>query len=301
MVADEVRKLAEKTAISTQTIGSTVQEIDAKSRTAAQTMNNLVETVTKGVDQIESAGQQLDDLTRQASQVSQAVHQMADAAHASHDDVQRISEALLAIRNETDRAEKTVLEQAQQALALSDDAEEFQGAVIGLGVESFAHTVYCEARDAAAKISAALEEALVNHLFNENDLFDLNHRQTHSNPDRFEARAQVLYDQVIPAIQEPILERHSRLMYATPTDLSQFVMCHNKRFSSPLTGNSEMDAKNRNRQRPLDRVAQRSARNTQPVLMQTYIRNTGEVLADLSVPIMVRGRHWGTFRIGWAA
>lgn len=301
VVADEVRKLAEKTAVSTQTIGATVQEIDGKSRAAVQTMNGLVETVTKGVEQIEIAGQQLGDLTRQAGAVSGTVRSMAASAAASHQDVQQISAALQTIRDETNAAEQTVLKQAEQTLALSDNAEEFQGAVIALGVESFVHTIFCEARDAAQKLSAALEAALDTRRISEADLFDINHRQTHSNPDRFESKASALYDQIIPAIQEPILERHQRLMYATPTDLSQFVMCHNKRFSAPLTGNAETDAKNRNCQRPLDRVAQRSARNSQPVLMQTYIRNTGDILADLSVPVFVRGRHWGTFRVGWAA
>lgn len=33
--------------------------------------------------------------------------------------------------------------------------------------------------------------------------------------------------------------------------------------------------------------------------MQTYKRDTGEVMHDLSVPIRVNGRHWGGFRIGY--
>jgi methyl-accepting chemotaxis protein len=32
--------------------------------------------------------------------------------------------------------------------------------------------------------------------------------------------------------------------------------------------------------------------------MQTYLRDTGEVLVDLSVPVHVAGRHWGALRIG---
>jgi len=33
--------------------------------------------------------------------------------------------------------------------------------------------------------------------------------------------------------------------------------------------------------------------------LQTYKRDTGEVMHDLSVPIYVRGRHWGGFRVGY--
>ena len=45
----------------------------------------------------------------------------------------------------------------------------------------------------------------------------------------------------------------------------------------------------------------RAARNTQPMLLQTYVRDTGEILCDLAMPIMVRGRHWGNVRVGLPA
>jgi methyl-accepting chemotaxis protein len=34
------------------------------------------------------------------------------------------------------------------------------------------------------------------------------------------------------------------------------------------------------------------------MLLQTYLRDTGEVLCDIAMPIMVNGRHWGNVRIG---
>ena len=36
------------------------------------------------------------------------------------------------------------------------------------------------------------------------------------------------------------------------------------------------------------------------MLLQTYVRDTGEVLCDLSFPIVVGNRRWGVFRIGFA-
>jgi len=40
-------------------------------------------------------------------------------------------------------------------------------------------------------------------------------------------------------------------------------------------------------------------RHTQPRKLQTYRRDTGELMFDMSVPIYVNGRHWGGFRIGY--
>jgi methyl-accepting chemotaxis protein len=48
---------------------------------------------------------------------------------------------------------------------------------------------------------------------------------------------------------------------------------------------------------------QKVAANTKPFLLQTYRRNMGGgkfvLMKDLSAPIMVNGRHWGAFRVGY--
>lgn len=46
-----------------------------------------------------------------------------------------------------------------------------------------------------------------------------------------------------------------------------------------------------------DPIGLRSARNTKPFLVQTYSRDTGEVLSEISLPVMVDGRHWGALRM----
>ncbi|MCM8922118.1 MAG: methyl-accepting chemotaxis protein, partial [Candidatus Thiodiazotropha sp.] len=48
-----------------------------------------------------------------------------------------------------------------------------------------------------------------------------------------------------------------------------------------------------------DRTGSRCGNHQFPFLLQTYKRDTGEVMHDLSVPILVQGQHWGGFRIGY--
>jgi methyl-accepting chemotaxis protein len=43
----------------------------------------------------------------------------------------------------------------------------------------------------------------------------------------------------------------------------------------------------------------RRSRNTEPFLFQTYMRDTGEILNDLSLPILIEGRHWGAMVNGF--
>jgi len=42
----------------------------------------------------------------------------------------------------------------------------------------------------------------------------------------------------------------------------------------------------------------RRSTSTTPMLLQTYMRDTGEVINDLSMPIVVDNKHWGAFILG---
>ncbi|MCH2222509.1 MAG: methyl-accepting chemotaxis protein, partial [Dechloromonas sp.] len=55
---------------------------------------------------------------------------------------------------------------------------------------------------------------------------------------------------------------------------------------------------NRTRRIWEDPTGQRAAKNQKPLLLQTYVRDTGEILSEIDLPIMVNGRHWGGLRIG---
>ncbi|MCU7931485.1 MAG: hypothetical protein KZQ90_11845 [Candidatus Thiodiazotropha sp. (ex Codakia rugifera)] len=83
-------------------------------------------------------------------------------------------------------------------------------------------------------------------------------------------------------------------------DNNGYFPTHNKRFSKQLTGNYETDlAGNRTKRIFDDRTGSRCGNHQFPFLLQTYKRDTGEVMHDLSVPILVQGQHWGGFRIGY--
>jgi methyl-accepting chemotaxis protein len=81
-----------------------------------------------------------------------------------------------------------------------------------------------------------------------------------------------------------------------------YLPTHNLRYSQQLTGNLAVDLVNNRTKRIFnDRTGIAAARNRAPFLVQRYQRDTGEVMADLSVPVMVRGAYWGAVRIGYRA
>ncbi|MHB1664459.1 MAG: hypothetical protein ACYCT7_04255 [bacterium] len=47
-----------------------------------------------------------------------------------------------------------------------------------------------------------------------------------------------------------------------------------------------------------DGVGLALARNTDNVIIQTYPRDTGEIISDIAVPVFIDSKHWGAVRIG---
>jgi len=102
-------------------------------------------------------------------------------------------------------------------------------------------------------------------------------------------------------LQENLLNQNKCLIYALCIDRNGYVPTHNRKFSQPLTGDEKTDFVNNRGKRIFDDpVGKRCGSHQQPFLLQTYRRDTGEVLHDISAPIFVKGRRWGGFRIGYA-
>ena len=97
-------------------------------------------------------------------------------------------------------------------------------------------------------------------------------------------------------------EQQPGVTYAIAVDQRGYVPTHNACFSKPLTGSYDKDlVGNRTKRIFDDATGRRGGAHTDKVLVQTYWRNTGEVMHDLSVPIYVKSRHRGGFRMGYKA
>jgi hypothetical protein len=110
------------------------------------------------------------------------------------------------------------------------------------------------------------------------------------------------YDELVAGIIVPILDKYlamdERLEFVVVVDRNGYMPTHNTRYSKPLTGDRDIDSQwNRGKRLFNDRTGLAAAHNTEPYLLQHYSRDTGETMNDISVPIMVQGRHWGAVRI----
>ena len=168
-------------------------------------------------------------------------------------------------------------------------------------LDDYHQGIFDLARESAAAIGARFEADLQAGRLTVDDLFDRNYKaQPGTNPVRYSTRFDRYADEVLPAIQEPLLERDDALIYAIATTPDGYVPTHNRAFSQPPVGDPEVDkVKSRSKRLFNDRTGGRCGSHQRKVLLQTYSRDTGELMHDLSVPIMVGDRHWGGLRLGY--
>ena len=158
--------------------------------------------------------------------------------------------------------------------------------------------------ETAETVSGLFEQALQRGEIGMAELFDESYREVPgTNPAQYMTRFVALTDRLLPPIQEKLLESNGRIVFCAAIDRNGFLPTHNRKYAQPQGSDPVWNNANcRNRRIFDDRTGLAAARNRKPFLLQSYRRDMGGgeflVMEDLSAPIMVRGRHWGGFRIG---
>jgi methyl-accepting chemotaxis protein len=121
-----------------------------------------------------------------------------------------------------------------------------------------------------------------------------------TDPQKYHTQYDRFTDETIRIILDTYLEKDDRIKFVVAVDRNGYLPTHNSKYSKPLTGDGDYDTQNNRTKRMFnDRTGLAAARNEKPFLMQSYSRDTGEVMVDLSVPIYIQDKHWGAIRIGY--
>jgi methyl-accepting chemotaxis protein len=151
-------------------------------------------------------------------------------------------------------------------------------------------------------------------------------------PPKFATAYDALADEALQEVFDGILAQDEKLIFALILDLNSYAPIHNKRYMKDWTGDAEKDmAGNRVKRFFTDnRVLVRGARTglgkaaenlheratpeefldaggsleetaelREGFLVQTYVRDTGELVTALSIPLHLCGRRYGASLLGW--
>lgn len=301
VVAGEVRSLAGRTTQATGEVRRMVDSIQQSTRDVVAQIHTLASELVTGVHEVEQAGQQLDSIAGLSASVESQISELASGTENNRQQLGRLFEAIGQVRTDLASSDQQTHRLGQEAGRLEHLTESISEQLAEIALDDYHQRVYDLAREGAKAVENAFEGAIRSGKLSSDDLFDRQYRPiAGTEPLKYHTRFDKIADQVLPPIQEPLLSRHEGLVFAIACTPDGYVPTHNQEFCQPLTGDAAYDmAHNRTKRLFNDRTGQRCGSHQNPLLMQTYARDTGELMHDLSVPIYVNGRHWGGFRLGY--
>ena len=297
VVADEVRKLAERVNTATVEIVGNINGMLAlvlETRSENEVINAGVmqtrEVVDRSAKQFEHMVGEFEATGAQLSQIATAMGSLSDTNASVHEKVSAINELSRLVAQQMDDSEQRTGQLTQATEGVQELVSRFK---TGRGAFDLAVE---QARRFRDRVQEQLEQMAEGGM----DVFDRHYQPIpNTQPPKFRTswggefarRCQTLLDESLASTQGAV--------FAVAVNADSYLSVHNSKFSRPLTGNYEQDLLGNRSCRKFERPSElRAARNTEPLLLQTYLRDTGEILCDIAMPLVLDGRHWGNVRIG---
>ncbi|HEY6898430.1 MAG TPA: methyl-accepting chemotaxis protein [Rhodocyclaceae bacterium] len=300
VVADEVRKLAERVNTATAEItGNIGSMLDLVSNTRAENdeinadMQQTREVVTRSASQFETMVDDFERTGEQLLHIAAAMEELSATNNQVHENVTVIHSLSGDVARYMEDSEARTADLANATEGVQELVSRFK---IGRGAFDLAVDRTRVLRD---KVQVQLNEMARGGT----DVFDTRYQPIGTAKpqkykvswgDEFGRRCQGLLEECLASIPE--------CSYAVSVNTDGYLSVHNLKYSKPLTGDDAVDLVNNRTCRKFENPGElRAARNTQPVLLRTYLRDTGEILCDIVMPININGRLWGNVRVGMSA
>jgi methyl-accepting chemotaxis protein len=305
VVANEVKSLAEATRQATREISDTVRDLDGQigsligesgdaslraknAGSGAEQISGIIARVQQG---FASVGAEIDGVAQAAT--SNLGH--CDAAIAQ----------LSALAQGVDLSSRDLKNADERVARLLETSEGLIALIADSGVETADAPLIRVVIDTAKRISSVFEAAVDRGEITLQQLMDENYRDIPgTDPKQYLTDYVAFTDRVLPAIQDPIQKFDPRIVFCVAWAKGGYLPTHNPNYRLPQGKDPVWNNANcRNRRLFNDRAVKKVAANTKPFLLQTYRRDMGGgqfvLMKDLSSPIIVRGKHWGAFRMGF--
>ncbi len=293
-------------------VATEVRELAKRSAGAAKEIKSLIKTssqiVDEGRDLAGQAEKQMETIAKGANQTSKLIDTITIASNEQNEGIRLANDSINLLDSIT-QENHTLVEELAGSTRNLDQLSRFLGDAVTVfklaPPEKETHPLHTEMRQTvqltAQKVQLALEKALQSNQIKKEALFDRDYQKIEgTEPPKFTTLYDRLLDIILPSIQEATLESAPHIVYAITTDEQGYVATHNTQFCQPLTGDYQQDlASNRTKRIYDDRVGITCGSHHEPFKLQTYRRDTGELMFDVSAPITILGEHWGGFRLGY--
>jgi methyl-accepting chemotaxis protein len=300
IVANEVRRLADRTAEATNQVKALIVQIQQATNSTIM----LTEEGTKGVDAasalVANISQALERITRAVTETTNAASEIKLMTQQQTTASEQMAETIAEVRDVASQVATSSQETTQSITELTTLAERLQDLV----EEDLLGQAKATVQAAATEMARVLTDAVDSGKFTVSEIFDEAYQLIpNTKPQKFHTRYDQYLDETIQPYEDSLLT-DTHVTFAVLVDRNGYLPTHNSRYCQPLTGDYEKDKiGNRTKRLFNDKVgltaARYDGRDGKGYLQQVYERDTGEKMWDISAPVLVKGRHWGAFRIGY--
>ncbi len=300
VVADEVRKLAEETLKRSKEINNTVTTIANQIRTLIQENKRIGEQIENSDKYVGELITEMNTLTNKIQEAKDRITSVGSAVEEQAASSEEIAQTISALTNSFNLVVDSIRNVEGRATTLEDILEVTQNVLKEFRTGHDLEKLLDVARECKAKIEETIEDAIKKGVISSADIWDRNYQEIpNTNPRKFRTRFTDFFRKHIRPIMDEYLRKHPKLVYLVPVDNNGYAPTHHSQFDQELTGDYERDLKHSRGQRIYtDPVGSRAAKNTEPLLLQVYFRDTGEIMLEADMPIYVEGKVWGNLRIG---
>ena len=298
VVASEVRRLSQVVnaeAVKIATASSAMHGLVASTSSATA---GILDGVNVSAREAGSAASHLTTFVADFERMTATVDQMALAMQSLDGVNQQIGAKVGEVATNASGSAVTMQDASRRVDEVRVATEELQGVLAGFRTGG---TPFDALVDATTVLRDDVLACLNRHAGSGANIFDQRYQPiAQSDPPRFTTSYDRAVERDLQGLFDRVLTDLPGAAYALAVDNRGFAPTHNTKFSRPPTGQREHDLVYcRNKRIFDDPVGTRLAKNRAPFLLQTYLRDTGEVINDLSMPVVIDGKHWGAVRIGY--
>lgn len=305
VVAEEVGKLSVQIQKSSKEITQLIHNMKEETEKSEKVSQEQLQRAKYGFEVASQASESLNSILERINQIANRIYKLKESASAQSQIIESVSQNNTMISNYLKENNQFLAEWSKIVSELSLESDNLYGLIkifnLKESIDAQNQKMLEIVKEGVEKITKEFERGLKSGDITIEELFDRDYKLIPgSNPPRYTTKFDWFTDKFIGPIQEDLLSRYKNIVFIAVVDENGYLPTHNKKFSQPLTGDYETDLKFHRTKRIFnDRTGLAAARNLEPYLLQTYKRDTGEFMNDLSMPIYIQGKHWGALRMGF--
>jgi methyl-accepting chemotaxis protein len=300
VVADEIKKLAVQTQNQAKSIEEEINGIADSFERLAGSNQTISKTINQNMEFIDSIVKSFSDLDGKISQTDTMFKSIATNMEEQSANIKSVSDTIDCFSDSLKHMDIEVGNINEESDALIETVNtSLNNTLKQVKTKSYIEHVVITLNQALQEMVGFIEASIEKGVIASSDIWDNHYMPVpQTNPERCKTRFTDFFKSYIQPIEDRYVNSSANLRYFVIIDRNGYIPAHNSIYEKPSTGIYEKDVANRSMRKFDDPFNLSIARNTGGLRIQTYARDTGEVMTDVSTSVYIQGKHWGCLRVG---